>query len=94
MQSVLFDVPQWSLLGPLLYVSYTAELTKIVAHHRLHLHMYADDCQIYFSASVEDAPHMAVTKFIARVADINAWLRTWLWPGGVAVSASNTRLKR
>ena len=35
--------------------------------------MYADDCQVYLNTSVEDVP-LAVNKFAACVADINAWL--------------------
>jgi len=61
------------VLGPLLYVLYTAELEPIVARHGLRLHMYADDCQLYLNTSVEDVP-LAVSKFAACVADINAWL--------------------
>ena len=72
-QRVLFGVPQGSVLGPLLYVLYTAELELIVERHGLHLHMYADDCQVYLNTSVEDVP-LAVNKFAACVADINAWL--------------------
>jgi len=58
-----------------LYVLYTAELELIVAHHGLRFHMYADDCQVYLNnnTSVEDVP-LAVSKFAACVADINAWL--------------------
>jgi len=61
------------VLGPLLYVLYTAELELIVARHGLRLHMYADDCQVYLNTSVEDLS-LAVSKFAACVADINAWL--------------------
>ena len=66
-------MPQGLVLGPLLYVLYIAELELIVARHGLHLHMYADDCQVYLNTSVEDVP-LAVNKFAACVADINAWL--------------------
>jgi len=73
MQYVLFGVPQGSVLGPLLYALCTAELEQIVAHHDQRLHMYADDCQVYLSTSVEDVS-LTVRKFAACIADINAWL--------------------
>ena len=66
-------MPQGLVLGPLLYVLYTAELQLIVGCHGLRLHMYADDCQVYLNTSVEDVS-LAVSKFAACVADINAWL--------------------
>ena len=56
------------VLGPLLYVLYTAELEVIFARHGLRLHMYADDCKVYLNTSVEDVP-LAVNKFTACVAD-------------------------
>jgi len=45
LQPVQFDIPQGSVLGPLLYVLYTAEVSYVVARHGLQLHQYAVDTQ-------------------------------------------------
>ena len=47
-------VPQGSILGPVLYLLYTAPLAEVIRSYGLDYHLYADDIQLYFAFKLVD----------------------------------------
>jgi hypothetical protein len=46
------EVPKESVLGPLLFISYIDDISRVIRYCRFHI--YADDLQIYHTCAVSD----------------------------------------
>ena len=69
-------VPQGSVLGPLLYIMYTAPLRDIMRPYEVSFHQYADDTQTYCAFKTSDAGNLDETKLKLEVCinSVNAWM--------------------
>ena len=74
--SLLFGVPQGSLLGPILFILYIKHLQMIAAKYGLNVKLYADDSQLYisFHPNRPGEFHDIIERINQCLAEIKAWM--------------------
>ncbi len=71
-----YGLPQGSVIGPVGFVMYTHVIGRVLRHHNLSYHLYADDIQIYIAVDPNKPGDVAcaIFKLTQCINDINSWM--------------------
>ena len=85
--SVVCGIPQGSVLGPILFIMYTPDLVRLIEHHGLSPHLFADDTQVY-----SRCPPKGMSDLAARISACSDDILNWMQSNRLQLNADKTDL--
>ena len=84
---VQFGIPQGSVLGPLLYILLTVDISRLFAKYSASGHLSADDIQAYVHG-----PSSQFLDITSSIASLAADLDSWMSSNRLSLNPSKTQL--
>ena len=87
---VLYGVPQGSILGPILFILYTKEVSDIVHKYSMQLKLYADDSTLYMK--LNPANTSDINFVISTIQSCLCEIKNWMTNNYMKLNEDKTQL--
>ena len=94
--SLVFGVPQGSVIGLMMFVTYTLPVGDKIRKHNICFHGCADDTQLYvsFSPNNPGAAQEAVSRLENCISELQNWMSSNCVPVGLKTASTLDQFKR